>query len=57
MINEGWFQVSQTSFSEILSAPTHSQNFWKFVFSASVNFKAILIKISWSNLIHIFQSS
>jgi hypothetical protein len=37
---QGWFQVSQTSFSQILSASSPHKVFESLCFSASVNFKA-----------------
>jgi hypothetical protein len=39
-MDEGLSQVSQTSFSQILSAPTLNKIFKSLCFSASVNFKA-----------------
>jgi hypothetical protein len=42
--DRGWFQVSQTSFSKILSAPTPHKVFESLCFSASVNFKAFFDK-------------
>jgi hypothetical protein len=54
MVQEHLGPVSQTSFSEILSAPTPSEFFSKVCdFSASVNFKAFLMNISWSSLIYV----
>ncbi len=53
---QGWSQVSQTSFSQILSAPSPHKIFKKLCFSASVNFKAFLLDISRSNLIYVFLS-
>ncbi len=53
MVQEHLGPVFQTSFTQILSAPTPSEIFSKVcVFSASVNFKAFFIHISWSSLIY-----
>jgi hypothetical protein len=39
-MDEGWSQVSQTSFSQIRSASSPQRVFESLFFSASVNFKA-----------------
>ncbi len=53
MVQKHLGPVFQTSFTQILSAPTPHKVFESLCFSASVNFKAFLMNISWSNLIYV----
>ncbi len=56
-MDEGWSQDSQTMVFEIRLDSSPHKIFESLLFSTSVIFKAFLMNISQSNLIHVFQSS